>query len=89
MLGVENNKILITDASEDDLEINSEDFEQIQGGKIYLKGISKEKMLKMASKGIQKLGPEFNCYARVSPENRKGRRERDKTQPKHVKKIKY
>lgn len=77
------NRILITDASYESASLNSQEYEKIKGSKVFIKGIEKEKLLKMASKGPQKLGSKFSYYMRVSP---KRKQKRDRTRPKKVSK---
>lgn len=72
---------------------DSQDFERVNGSKIYLKGITKDKFLEIASKGPKKLGPDYNYYFRSSPKRAERgkrtpiRRKRERTRPKKVREI--
>lgn len=75
------NLITISDAIfDDDQPLDSNNYQRITNGRVFIKGISEEKMKKLASDGIQKLGQNFRYYMRLSPKKHR----RDKTQPKKV-----
>lgn len=47
--------------------LNSRDFQAIQNSRLYVKNMPPEILHKLQNGQINQLGPDFNCYVRMSP----------------------